>query len=574
MVRKYPIMRRAFYMLCGLITAKSMAAPLPVPRASGGIIDREIESQYEAQPIEPEKEVPDIEVELPEEQLSFPDDETVEIKKIEIVGNTLISESKLEKVISKYENTEMSMKDIQRLCKEIQKLYAKEGYFLVRVFPPVQTIRHGELKIEVLEVTIGSIFIEGNEHYDSKFVRKYFEKFEGHCVHYDDLMKKLLLLNEYSDLRVGVVFQKGETPGTTDMIVRVDDGRPLHLYADYNNYGSSVTSLWRVGSRAELGNLVLNGDQLNLIGVIGIPPRQLEFLDAIYNVPLNANGTKMEFATLYSHFHVDRLDELRLKGNSLVVTIKLQQAMIRTKSFSSDMYAFFDYMDIRNYEKGEIASTDDLRVLTGGWKFNNLDRWKGRNFGSIQASFGIPGFLDGLSAVDPNSSRPDTGGRFIFVEAQYQRLQKMPWHWFLYLNFEGQYSFYKLPISEEFYIGGITTVRGYPMATALGDSGFFSNIEARIPNPIFGSRKIGKWDKTWSEVLQWIAFVDYGQVYVKGGKGVVGQSGHVCLASAGIGARIFGPWNIDVNLDWGFPLKDQRKPSESIFYVKVSKRFL
>ncbi|MBI5274661.1 MAG: ShlB/FhaC/HecB family hemolysin secretion/activation protein [Chlamydiales bacterium] len=549
------------------------AAPLPVPSSSGGIVDREIEAEYEAEPVTPDKEIPQLDVDLPQEQLSAIPKEKVEIKKIELQGNQLLSTHQLSKVYQKYEGNKLSMAEIVQLCKEIQKIYISEGYFLVRVFPPAQTVKKGILTIEVLEVKIGKIFIEGNKHYSTKFINKYFHKFQDKCIRYDDLMKQLLLLNEFSDLKTGVAFQRGTVPGTTDMIVQIQDAPPYHLYADYNNYGSSVTSQQRMGARTDLGNTIVDGDKLTLVGVMGFPPRQLQFGDVIYQAPLNASGTGLEVACLGSHFHVDRLNPLHLKGNTVVATVKLNQAMQRTRSYSSNLFLTFDYMDIRNYQLGDLSSNDNLRVLTGGWKCDYLDPIGGRNLAAFEASFGIPGFLGGLSAVDPASSRQGTGGRFIFASGSYQRLQKMPHDWLLYLNFQGQYSFYKLPVSEEFYIGGITTVRGYPMATALGDSGFCVNLEARFPPPFFHSKMIPKTTKSWGEVLQLLGFIDQGAVYVKDG-GIVGQTNQVYLTGIGLGARIFALWDIDLSFDWGFPLTNQMRPSNSVFYFKINKRFL
>lgn len=570
-------MRLRIWVLTSLLLVlshPSMAAPLLVPSASGGIIDRQLESEYEVKPLDPHKAAPDIDVELPEEELAVPDGEKIEVKRIEIAGNSIISEHLLLKVAARYQGAQMSMRDIQILCREIQQLYVEKGYFLVRVFPPVQVVKEGVLKITVLEVTIGAIQIEGNKHYTAKFIRKFFSKFEGRCIQYNDLVKKILLLNEFSDLNAGVAFQKGQVPGTTDMIVRVIDGRPLHFYADYNNYGSSVTALKRTGARAEFGNTLIDGDGLTLIGVMGFPYKNLQFIDAIYTLPLNANGTSMEFAALHSNFHVNRLEPLHLKGDTLDVTVGISQAMKRTRRMSTTLFANFDYLDVRNYQQHHLSSNDALRILSMGGKFDSLDGLRGRNFGFLELSIGIPSFLEGLKPVDSLCSRKDAGGRFGFMSASYQRLQPMPWHWTLFLNFQGQLAFCRLPISQEFYIGGITTVRGFPNASALGDSGFAVNVEGRIPAPFFRSSKMPWSRKKWGDVFHLITFVDHGEVYVISGHGVVGQTGRVYMTSVGVGARIFAPWGIDVNLDWGFPLSHQERSSDSIFYMKVSKRFL
>ncbi len=220
---------------------------MPPPIPSAGVVEREIEQEYEAKPLEMQKDIPSVEVDIPEERLDFPSHKTVSIQAVTIEGNESVSDREIQGWIEEFVGTRMSIADIYRMCKTIDEGYAANGYFLARAYPPPQDIQDGVLVIRILEGRIGSIEVEGNKHYKTAFIRKYFEPFCCHALKYDEFLKALLLLNENADLSAGVLFEKGRQVGTADLIVRVKDKRPIHLYLNENNYGRNLTTNTQMG---------------------------------------------------------------------------------------------------------------------------------------------------------------------------------------------------------------------------------------------------------------------------------------------------------------------------------------
>lgn len=547
--------------------------PVPPP-ADAGIIEKEIEREYEAKKIPPEREVPLLEMEIPKEQLQIEGNVQVYISKVEVRGSTVFSDRQLQKIIAPYLHRQLSMKEIQELCIKLQEKYVKEGYFLARVFPPVQTIDQGILAIEILEGNLGEISVVGNKHYSQEFIKSYLLRFQGRPINYDDFLRAIYLLNENIDLTVGAVFQKGIRVGTADVILRVEDKLPLDIYIDYNNYGSGLTSLERSGLRIDYGNCLVSGAKLTFAEVIGFPPKDLNFTDVIYTVPLNRIGTALSLSYIYAPFHVNRFNDLDLKGYSSIANIEVSQALQRTRRLSTDISFNFSYDQIKNYALGEISSFDQLRILQGRLDIDYTDEYRGRNIGDFYISWGIPNFLGGLHAVDSDCSRKGAGGRFVIFNLDYQRIQQLMWGCFLLLNASGQITPYKLPIPEQMYIGGQSTVRGYHLAAALGDDGYYFNIELRTPVPAPGimDKQLPIVKKKWKEFLQLAFFFDQGQVYLNGGG--ENQAHHISLTGAGLGARIYGPFNFNFTYDLGFALGREKRTSNTVSYFKLSWQIL
>ncbi len=555
--------KKNFVLLVLFVLIASALSALPPATPSAGIVERQLEKEYEGKPLEPKREVPSIQIDIPKERLALPEDKKVLIKEVRIQGNESVSTKEIYSWVDCDLNREMSIKEIYELCRRIDEKYAEKGFFLARAYPPVQEIRDGILTIEIIEGKLGKISIEGNKHYSTPFILKYFSSLQGHPLRYNDFLRSLMLLNENSDLAAGAVFERGEAFGTADVILRVDDGRPLHLYLNGNNYGRFLTTNARVGGRFDGGSLFFYGDKISVAQVVGFPIEALFFTDVSYTVPLNAKGTFLECSYLFSKFKVEELKFLDLRGRSDIATLKVSHAIMRRLFWSVDFFSYFDFKQIGNFVLHSTASYDKLRVLTAGFLFDHYGLAKGRDYLNFRMSYGIPHFLGGLRSVDSGCSRNGAGGLFLKMNADYDRIQQLPRNCYLYLHGSGQWSPYKLTLPEVIYIGGIDTVRGFPLASALGDSGYYVNMELRIPPPFLANKRFFMAKKSWKEIVQIAGFVDHGGVFLQSEKSTFEWG-------SGVGLRVNGPYSLTFSLDVGFPLNHRDSSKSPFVYIKLT----
>jgi len=548
--------------ICSLLASSQLAA-LPPPVPSAGVVERQLEKEYEGKPIEPRRELPAVQIDIPKEKLEISEGANVLVEHIAIQGNDSIASQEIYCQIRKYLGRELSMREIYDLCHTIDQYYAYKGYFLARAYPPPQAIENHTLLIEVIEGKLGNIEIVGNQFYSEKFIRGYFTSLQGKPLCYDDFLRALMLLNDNSDLTAGAVFEKGKEFGCADVIVRVDDTRPVHLYLNGNNYGRNLTTNSRIGGRFDVGNVIAYGDQLSIAEVIGFPVDALYFTDVVYTVPLNKSGTSLSGSYLFSKFNVEEKKIFHQSGRSDIGTLKVNHALIRRRSLDVDLFSYFDYKQIQNFVYDYRTSFDKLRVLTIGALVDHFSPSQGRDYLTLQFAVGIPDFLGGLNAVDNHSSRKGAGGRFFVLTADYDRLQPLPRDCYFYFHGSGQLSPGKLTVPEQIYIGGVDTVRGFPLAVALGDNGYYLNFEFRIPPPFLADMCFAKTGKKWKEILQLDAFLDHG--------GVLRYSeSSTFLWGSGCGIRVNGPCNFALSFDVGFPLNHKDYDAGFFYYLKVT----
>lgn len=546
------------------------------PSASPGIIEKEIEDDFKEKPVNPDREMPDLKIDIPQEQMSMDEGISVFIQEIRIQNNQAISTKELCKVLTPYQGKNLTMRQIQEVCVKLQDKYVQEGYFLARVYPPPQEIRDGILTLEVMEGKLGNIFIQGNKFYKEKFIAKYFERFQSKAIQYKSLYKSLLLLNENSDIQAKIIFKKGEKVGTADLIVQVADTRPFHLVISENNFGSAQSSLWRTALQASYGNLFTQGDTLIFRESLGNPIRTVNFSQGVYTVPLNAKGTKLEADFGYSKTKSPVLNNLVYSGQTRIARAKVEQALIRTRQTATDAYFKFEYKQIENRAVHQTQSYDKLRIAVAGWQVDHTDRFRGRNIGDLNLSYGIPHFLGGLHTKDPLCSRGGAGGLFAILSATYNRIQALPKSCLLSFEFKGQATPYKLPVPEQMYIGGQGSVRGFPTGCFVGDNAYSASLEFRAPIPFAADKKIPFSNKSWKEFMQVIGFIDQGGVILNGNG--ERQRQHKFLVGGGVGTRFYFSERLSVSFDVGFPISErifiapQKKQKTPLYYFQVMLR--
>lgn len=370
-------------------------------------------------------------------------------------------------------------------------------------------------------------------------------------------------------------FTKGERPGTTDIILDVEDWFPFHAFADYNNSGSRYVSRHRIGTGVEFSNLLFSGHRISIRGVTGSPMNSLGFYYFDYSLPINSYGTKLSFSYLFSEFEVGKeFRQFDIGGKSKIYSLNLSHPLIRTRTTNVDLSGGFDYKQIKNYILGEVSSDDQLRILKFGLNFDHIDGFGGRNYVNSLLSTGIPDIMGGLKHDDPMASRMDAGGQFTKFNLDLSRIQRLPLSCYLIFKASGQLASDALPSSEQIFIGGPDTVRGFPQAEHLGDYGYNLSLELRLPPPFASDKKVPFMKKTWGEFTQLVGFFGSGRVFLK--NPLPGEHKDDRITGLGFGLRLYFPWDLNLSIDCGFPVGGEEPSDGKDFnvYVKVSMRFL
>ena len=484
-----------------------------------------------------------------------PTAQRVLIKSISVTGVTLFPNNAIKAITDQYENKELTFNEIQKIADHISDLYRKKGYVTSRAYIPHQKMEEGVLEIRVMESTIGDIQVKGNRHHSTRLIKSYLTVQKGDFFNYNDVKKDLERLNDQPDINVKAVLAPGQEPGTTDIIMEVNDSLPVHVGFGYNNFLSRSLKRNIYSSTFTDNNLLGQNDILTFEYENGTYNDYYSYTTR-YLYPVTKSLDMGVYASRSKEVLGGEFADVDSRGKSRMYGAYGSQELIRNDNLNSHFNFGFDYMDVYNFLNGGISSQDRLRVAKAGFDVDLSDDF-GRTIISDDYNYGIPGIMGGtgehLSPTDTPTSRAGTGGEFVKDTFSISRLQELPFDSTLLWKNQFQFSPSSLTSTEQFQVGGPTNNRGYPVAEAVGDRGYAMSWELSEPpysvpkywNIPFINAKI-------YDAIRLIEFYDWSNVHLNSLQ--PGDEKNRTLSSAGCGVRINITKIISATYQIGWPL--------------------
>lgn len=490
------------------------------------------------------------------------------VKGFTFFGNTVVSTSELETLTQPYVGQALDMPALELIVELVTEHYKRNGYTLASAYIPQQSIQFGVVEIAILEGRLGEISVSGNRFYSTEFIRGSFAKaMEDQVIRNVALERALLLLNEYPDLKVTAVLEPGRSTGGTNVQARAEDKRPIHATLDYNNYGFNTISRNRFGAGVEVGNVLFDGATLNLNGILGDHPDQLQFLTGAYAIPLGVHGTKLVLSGSTGRFDVGAgLAALQIRGKINTYDISVTHPFIKTRLQSLVLDAGFASKDNRLFALGTLTGDDSLRMAKLGINYDRLDL-SGRTYLSVYGFQGLGDFLGGMDNNSSFTTRQGADNRFTKGTLSAGRIQSLGHDVLLIVKGTGQITTGPVVVIEQMLLGGPDSVRGYQLGERFVDEGYAVTAETRIPllPSILSS-------------TQGAVFLDHGAGHLRNPQ--PGERTHSSLTGTGFGVQTELPYySIRLRGDVGFPIGP--KPSggtisgdrSPTFYLQATTRF-
>jgi len=453
----------------------------------------------------------------------------------------------------------LTIGQLQQIADEVTRYYRSKGFFLAQAYLPAQTVRDGEVVIQIMEGMIGNVIVQNNQYYSEELIKEPFANSIGQPAYKDSVESGLLQLSDYPGLAVFGVFQPGEEVGTANLLLNVRQEKRHEADIQLDNHGSEYTGKYRLQLSYTNNNVTRAADAINIKLMNNFNPNNSIYGALSYQRPVFNRHNQIIFEISNNAFDLGgSLAEFNVEGSSDTISLAWRHSFVRSRT--ANHYGMLKLAKKSADLTDPLMSEDKLAVASLEYGFDAFDlRFSGVNLGWFKYSQGLSGLLGAMEASDaPLSSRlsgsgVNAGSKFSKFEVRYDRLQTLTSNQSLLFSLYGQFSGDLLTATEQMPIGGPGSVRAYPISEYLMDKGYFGSLEwimkapGFVDKPVFGS--------TWGQVLQLVLFAEAASG--KRNDPLANEVAEISVSGVGIGARIKVE-DLSVHLDVADPISDEK----------------
>jgi hemolysin activation/secretion protein len=420
-----------------------------------------------------------------------------EIQRFLVEGNTLLTQSELDRILTPFSGKNRDFGDIQRALEALQDVYTGRGYNAVRVSVPEQDIRAGQVRLRVVEARIRRVRVQGNRFFDEKNVRAGLPSLkEGTSPNTRAIGQDAQLVNENPAKQVSVALQAADDPGQVDASVRVTDEKPSRISAFADNTGTPATGNYRTGVGYQNANL-FNGDDVLSAQLITSPGHasDVKVFGAGYRVPVYGWGGVVDVLTGYSSVSSGVVQDLfNVSGKGTVFGLRYTQLLGRIDAYEHRVAFGLDYRAYKN-SVTLVGTTEqlvpDITVRPASLTYIGRFSQVGRDLSfNVSYSHNIPGGNKGGDA-DFEATRRGATAKYSIVRESVAFSQLLPSDFIVRAVASAQQTHDLLIPGEQFGMGGADSVRGYYERETASDKGQRFSLEGYGPD--FGSWIGGNW---------------------------------------------------------------------------------
>jgi len=488
----------------------------------------------------------------------------LKVKNLHLPGPKKELEEKLKQV---YLNKLFTKKILQEIKDVIVSFYGKYNHSIVTVLVPEQEITNGVLQLIILEGKVGEIRVINNHYWPTKRILNNIWLRENDTIDTARLLADVAWLNKDPFQNIDVLLQTGKKEGYTDIELIVKDRFPFRPYVGGDNSGTEFTGFNRIFFGFNLGNLFYSNQVLTYQYTAAFDFYKFYAHTLNYTAHLPWRHS----IVLYGGYSKNKpnLPGLNSDGESSQVSARYEVPINNIyKNYQHNLIIGGDYKlsnnnleTVENVSQVKISRKAALTQFMLGYQSNvNLKQ----NIMIFVSEFYISPFdwLKNQTKSAYNALHTYAAPKYVYYKLYFEN-QYSFYNWTFNFKLRGQLSMKNLLPSEQYYLGGEDTLRGYENRVVSRDNALNINIELKTPPINFFLQKALK----IKDQIIFYNFIDFGiaQDYKK-----ITSESNQALLGTGFGLKYFIKNNVSTKFDWGIPvLKINNKHRSQHIYLSV-----
>lgn len=552
-VKSQDFLTLALFILGCLFTQDLVQAQQPIPPTIPDTTKPEI-----PQPLPPLPEVippptrQNRQIPLPPEAIPG----SIVVKRFEIIGNTVLSPTEIEKIVKPYTLRQISFIELLEVPQKITQLYVEKGYITSGAVILPQKIEDRVVKIKIIPGTVEDIKIFGLKQLNQSYVRRRLEKATQPPLNQQKLLSALQLLQiDPLIANISAELSAGIQPNSSLLEVEITEADTFAIGLNIDN--SQVVSVSTFSRQLELkeNNFFGIGDRFNVAYINTDGSNTLSNLS--YELPINpSNGTiRLTHNRAYNEIIQEPFKPLNIENKTqlydITYTQPLHQSIYQKVSIGfnftreSSQTTFLDDEPFPN-----IVGATDSDGKTTVTSLGFFQEYLRRN--EKQVFFMRSQFLVGIDALGSTIDDNQPDSKFFAWRGYTEYLRALSQNNLLSVRSNIQLANDSLPPLKQYTAGGFFSVRGYPRNILIGDNGIFLSTEFRYAIIKNTNNQL---------TLEFIPFVDFGKVWNTNTE--LDRSINT-LASIGAGLKLSVGKSLTARIDFGLPLVEIQSSGDSL----------
>lgn len=474
---------------------------------------------------------------------SSPEKSYFDIYEYSVIGNSVLPVDNIEDVLKPYLGLNKTTDDVDHAREKLEQYYQGKGYKTVQVVIPKQSAQDGVIRLEVREARIGKIEVVGSKYHSLDRIREQAPSLvQGAVPNFNEITKNVQALNASADRQVSPAIRAGETPGTIDVDLVVEDSLPVHGTLELNNRQSPDTSELRSSASLSYSNLWQRNHSLTLS--YQTAPKNMDdakVFYASYLAPFENSNFSLLLNAIRSDSSVSTVGDINVLGNGNILGVRGLWSLRSSSEFYDSVSLGIDRKDFKQQTVlggDRLESPITYYPVTGG--YNAM--WRGAQ-SQTQADISLVFALRplGSDSGDFDNNRVYSSGQQLSLHAGLNYNFNFKNDMQFQSRIQAQATNQPLISYEQFSAGGADSVRGYYESEAQGDLGLVTGFDLLSPSLMKG------------QDVRVYGFVDGAVLEVKHPAAETPRYHN--LASTGVGLRLNLWDHLEGNISWAKVLR-------------------
>lgn len=483
------------------------------------------------------------------------DDATLAIHDFFVEGNYQLAPDRVDAILAPFIGPTRRFSDIESARATLEQAYRQLGYPTISVSVPEQLVEYGVITLTVHEGRLKSIDVTDARFFSTEYVLARLPAIRlGGLLHEPTVVKQMDTLNTNPDLKVLPILKPAGNPDQLHLELKVKDKPPLHGKVELNNRGVITTPTLRLNAALQYTNLFDADHTLtfqtsqtpqdfgavevysgNYVAPLGSPDHQLVLYGATARSRASLNQSPLPVGG-----GLDIIGNSIVTGARYLLPLRVSETMKQQISFG---------VDYKHLSRSELVIPGGSESIT----VSNAVSYTPVSIGYTGVRPDARGFTKvGLTArgyvagIVPQGKKEDfrgdpddplnkpglrrfSSGTFVVLQGGIDRYLTLPHEASLSARVDGQWASEPLIPTEQYFAGGLESVRGYREFEAIGDHAVHTTLE--LVSPAIPKLALENLQRT----LRLAVFYDFASLWLK--QPLPGQVRHWDLQGAGIGIR-------------------------------------